>query len=146
MIVWGETGTRKGATPYQVASAAWLFSRYGIAALHDGDCVGADEQLYHLGRAFGAKMVLHPPENYKFRAFCGDTKDEFWAEKSYMDRDKDVVNESQALAGIARTPYEEHERSGTWDTIRYARLLFRPIAIIWPNGHISYENWTLSHD
>lgn len=143
-MIWAATGTRYGATSFQLASVGWVWSRYGITELHDGDAIGVDEQLYYLGRAFGAKIVMHPPRSSKFRAWCGDNKDEFRRPKGYFERDKDMVNESGTLVGCPKHTFEEFEHSGTWNTIRYARTLGRPIAIIWPGGRIAYENWTLT--
>jgi len=142
-MIWGQTGTRKGATHLQIASVGWLWSRYPITELHTGDCIGVDEQLYHLGRAFGAHIEIHPPRNYKYRAFVGDHLDHWWQEQTYTQRDQEIVHEGDALVGCPRGIKEEFSHSGTWNTIRYARSLQRPIAIVWPNGHISYEHWTL---
>jgi len=57
-VIWGETGTRNGATRLQLASVGWLWSRYAITELHDGDCKGADAQLYELAGAFGPEWKL----------------------------------------------------------------------------------------
>jgi hypothetical protein len=140
-LIAGVTGTRNGATNYQLASAATLFVACAVTVLHSGDCIGADEQMYHMGRAFHAKCIIHPPKIDKYRAFCGDCRDEWWPEKSYWERDQDTVNESEVLFGFPKGVTEELEHSGTWATIRYARTLARPIAVVWPNGHIGYENW-----
>src|ERR1700755_3401305 len=144
-MIWGVTGTRKGATPYQVASVAWLFSRYGITEHHNGDCIGVDSQIYYLARSFGAHVEIHPPTSDKYRAFNGDCKDNWWRPQTYHERDRETVHESDALVACPRLVVEEGpEHSGTWWTVNYARSVKKPIAIVWPNGHITYENWTLS--
>lgn len=148
-MIWGETGTRYGATRLQLASVGWLWSRYEIKELHNGDCVGADEQLYYLARSFGATVTLHPPTDPKYRAFCGqsdcvvfDTTITIRPEKTYFIRDRDVVDESDVVVGLPKKPWEE-DHGGTWYTINYAREQEKPLAIVWPNGLISYERWNL---
>ncbi len=141
-LIWGVTGTRNGATVYQLASVAWLWSRYGIDVQHNGDCVGSDEQLYRIGRAFQAHIELHPPNVRAFRAFCGDRDDHWWRETDYLTRDAEIASNCDALVVCPKTAAEE-TRGGTWYTINYARKLKIPIAVVWPDGLITYENWTL---
>jgi len=152
-MIWGETGTRHGATRLQVASVGWLWSRYPFEGLHDGDSVGVDEQLYHLALIMGLpedEIVMHPPTNSKFRAWCGYDGDGMHTvtmrgTKQYHARDRDVVDESEVMVGCPQQFFEPDSRpaGGTWYTIDYARMRKRPLAIVWPNGLITYENWNL---
>ena len=59
--------------------------------------------------------------------------------KPYLDRNKDIVLETQTLVA---TPAETTEqlRSGTWSTVRYARKLKRPAVLILPDGTIVFEH------
>lgn len=148
-MIWGQTGTRHGGTPYQIASVAWLWAKYGIKVLHDGDCQGVDAQLYHLAKSFGTQVILHPPTKPDTRAFCGlqdcvvvDPETIWRPERPYFVRDRDIVNEAEVMVGVPHKPFEQ-DHGGTWYTIRYARKQNKPLAIVWPNGHISYENWNL---
>ena len=147
MLIWGETGSRNGATQRQIASVAFLWAKYGIEELHDGDCKGVDSQLFSLAMIFGVDhLVIHPPTNPANRAFCGQRSSAEKAvssirpEKPYFVRDRDVVEESEVMACVPDTPFEK-EKGGTWYTIRHTRKQGKPLAIAWPNGHISYENW-----
>jgi hypothetical protein len=143
-MIWGETGTRDGATRLQLASVGWLWSRYHITGLRDGDCVGVDAQLYHMARAMNLDVVIHPPTNDKFRAFCGayDTQTTILPEKGYYERDRDLVNASAVMVACPKQLLELGKmQGGTWYTINYTRKLKLPLAIAWPNGFISYENW-----
>lgn len=150
-MIWGETGSREGATHRQIASTAYLWAKHGITELHDGDCVGVDTQLYWLACSMlVADIVVHPPINIKFRSGCG--MDEAFRPsiirvhlrepRGYHERDRDVVNESEVVVGL---PFQnvEHNVGGTWYTINYAREQKKPLAIVWPDGHIQRENWTL---
>jgi len=149
-MIWAATGTRHGGTPYQIASVGWLWSRYGIKELHDGDSIGVDEQLYYLGHAFGAHITLHPPTNEKYRAFCGlldcvlidPEHTTILPEKGYHARDRDMVDEAEVIVSVQWKPVEL-DYGGTRYTTDYAREQGKPLALIWPNGHISYENWNL---
>jgi hypothetical protein len=147
-MIWGETGTRNGVTHRQLASAAWLFAKYGIERLHDGDCVGADEQLFYLAKALDIEVTLHPPTNEKFRAFCGqwDLKTTILGEAAYFVRDAAIVDDAQLMVGFPKQNFEPKEswkrgNGGTWWTINYSRKRGKPLATVWPNGLITYERW-----
>ena len=149
-MIWGETGTRLGGTPRQIASVGWLWARFGIKRLHDGDCIGADEQLWHLGQAFRIDISIHPPTIEKNRAWCGtyDLKTTVLPEKPYFARDRDIVDDCEVMVGVPRQMSEPREswrrgNGGTWYTINYARKQDKPLAIVWPNGRINYERWNL---
>lgn len=152
-MIWGCTGTRHGASRLQLASVGWLWSRYEFKVLHNGDCVGADEQLYHLAGAFGAKRVLHPPTNEANRAFCGlrdcvlidEDTTEIRPEYPYYVRDRHIVNDSEVMVACPKQYFETEDKmpGGTWYTIYYTRRVKLPLAIVWPNGLIKYERWNL---
>lgn len=140
----------------QIASVGWLWSRYAIDELHDGDAVGVDTQLYWLACAMQVPhIVIHPPVNIKFRSGCG--LDEAFRPstvtvtirelKGYHARDRDVVDESQAMVGCPKQALPEEmwadATGGTWYTINYTLEVKKPLAIVWPNGHITYRNWNL---
>jgi len=40
--------------------------------------------------------------------------------KPFIERDHDIVDETEAMIAVSRT-YEEQTRSGTWTTVRYAK-------------------------
>ena len=152
-MIWGQTGTRHGATRLQLASIGWLWSRYEIKELHDGDCKGADAQLYDLAGAFGVRRVLHPPTNPKNRAFCGlrdcvlidEATTDIWTEYPYFVRDRHIVDASQVMVATPKQYFETEDKmpGGTWYTIYYTREQNLPLAIVWPNGLIKYERWNL---
>jgi hypothetical protein len=143
-MIWGETGTREGATRRQVAAVGWLWSRYHITGLHDGDCLGTDAQLYHLARAMDLEVTIHPPIKIQFRAYSGrdDPYTTILTAKSYYVRDRDLVDASGAMVACPKQYFELGKMpGGTWYTINYSRLQGKPLAIVWPNGLIAYENW-----
>lgn len=145
---WGQTGTRAGGTSLQLASVSWLWATHEITELHDGDCIGADAQLYYLARVFGVtSLVIHPPVNSSNRAWCGvksgddQLATKILTAKPYFDRNRDVVDASEVMVVVPKESTEQHH-GGTWYTVNYARSVKKPLAIVWPNGHITYENWT----
>jgi hypothetical protein len=150
-MIWGQTGTRDGATRLQLASVGWLWSRYPIDDLHDGDARGVDAQLSGLAKVFGVPHVtMHPPINPKNRAFCGisDDPDETLVlpPKEYFERDRDVVNAAEVMVACPKQNWENEDRrmrGGTWYTIYFTRKQHLPLAIVWPNGLIKYERWNL---
>jgi hypothetical protein len=61
--------------------------------------------------------VIHPPDKKERRAF--KEGDEIRKEKTYLQRNKDIVDETTLL--VATPKGDEVRRSGTWMTIRYFR-------------------------
>ena len=141
MIHAAVTGPRKGATQPALLAVAQTLCAYKVIVLHDGDAVGVDESVYHLARALGIHVILHPPTSYKWRAFCGDSRDTVRGEKSFKVRDKDMVDESDFLISVPPTALDPSGAGGTGWTTDYARSVNKPLVLIWPNGHATYERW-----
>ena len=139
----GFTGTRHGMTEEQRKMALGLLEQMGLAwkarfniILHHGDCVGADADMHDLAQLAlcPIKIVIHPPIKDDFRAYC--MGNETRIPKSYLARNRDIVDESKILIA---TPHTFEETSGgTWYTINYAKKVGRQIVIIWPNGETEH--------
>ncbi len=130
----GFTGTRKGMTTEQRLE---LFSQMemhvcdGAIARH-GDCVGADYEFHHLALTLGFLVTLHPPDYDGLRAFCKGAEHEE-DPRPYLVRNRDIVKGSDLMFATPGTS-SEVRRSGTWDTIRYAKESRCSLIIIYPNG------------
>lgn len=136
----GFTGTQDGMTLLQAQSVYDEVMMLDPSEAHHGMCVGADEEFDDLlGRTYVPRVHGHPPTNTTKMAE-GLSCDVLSAPKPYLDRNRDVVDETDHLIAAPRRMEEEH-RSGTWSTVRYARTLRRPIAICWPDGTVTRENW-----
>lgn len=132
-LVVGFTGTQLGGNVLQEQALERLLSSVSVLQFHHGDCVGADSQADGIAESLGLARHVHPPDNTSKRAFCkGDIQ---YAEKPYLDRNKDIVNACDLLIAM---PFErdEQRRSGTWSTVRYARRLKKPVKLIMPNGEV----------
>ena len=138
----GFTGTRKGMTILQKKKLLAFLTKFGnvIKEVHHGDCVGADAEFHEIVRQNfpTIKIVIHPPINPKFRAFCDG--DEERKPKDYLARNRDIVDETDILIAC---PAQKKEilRSGTWATVRYARKKKKFILIIFPDGSLEVENY-----
>lgn len=135
----GFTGTRQGMTQEQLFAFRELLQSLSTTELHHGDCVGADADAVDLVGAeldWDVHVVSHPPLDRSHRAFMN--ADEHRPQRPYLDRNHDIVDETDVLVA---TPagYGEEQRSGTWATVRYARKRGRCIYIIWPLGEVSAE-------
>ncbi len=134
----GFTGTQKGMTLKQRTNAQ-EYIRGGIE-FHHGDCKGADEQANFIASCRGLRIVIHPPNKSAKRAFCvTNSKGEVRPTKGYIERNHDIVDETDMLVATPSTMKEE-VRSGTWATIRYARKQNKKIIILFPSGTIQIEN------
>ena len=137
----GFTGSRRGIISAAQDKALRMSIRnclydYGNE-FHHGDCLGGDAQAHKMAYELMARIIIHPPDNYKDRAWCKD----FWEslpELPYLERNRNIVNATSVLIGLPSTRSEEL-RSGTWSTIRYARKLNRTIHIVYPDGKVEIE-------
>lgn len=139
----GITGTRNNLSLQQVAQLnEALVLLYSVSSIfHHGDCVGADEKGAELANLMGYYVISHPPEDEKYRAFA-DSHEE-WREKSYLDRNRDIVDNSDIIISIPRKVVSLREiltsqngtmRGGTYYTTRYALKNKKTVIMILPNG------------
>ena len=119
----GITGTRNGCTITQIRrlfGTLWGFKGYDHEGVffHFGDCVGVDEQGFHLAKALGFRTISHPPKAWAYRAYC----DAYAIEptKPYMIRNRDIVKAVAVLIVVPAGPEADNPRSGTWATYRMA--------------------------
>ena len=135
----GFTGTRKGMTIPQELSFKEYLLKISISEFHHGDCVGSDLEAHNIiNKDFNCDIIIHPPKNNKFRAFCykeDNSKHKILEEKEYLDRNNDIVDNCDILVAIPDTKYQEF-RSGTWSTIRYGLKQGKKVIIINPDGEI----------
>jgi len=140
----GFTGTQNGMTPPQLLKVAQFIIANKLSESHSGDCIGADKEFLTLvqmgnkNKNFNhIKTIGHIPDNDSKRAF--GAYDEERIPKSYLDRNHDIVDESDT---VIATPFEKDEqlRSGTWATIRYAKKQGKPVTIFLPDGTIQCFN------
>lgn len=145
--VVGFTGTRRPLTPTQVETLADLFIELRFTTLHHGDCVGADEIAHRLAEELlHARVEVHPPVDNRHRARCLPRWGVVHEPLPYLDRDDVIVDVSPVLVAAPKEFTElpvggPRRGSGTWYTIRRARRLLRPLALVWLNGVVTYERW-----
>ena len=130
----GITGTRNGLTEEQFERLKIFFEyNQNITHLHAGDCLGVDVQVLQVCRELrpDIKCIGHPPFNNKLRGFM--RYDEQRKPKTYLERNRNIVDECHRLWAF---PKGENEvlRSGTWATIRYARVQNKFMVIVFPDG------------
>lgn len=143
----GLTATRYALSRAQETALERLLIqlvRSGATELHHGDCVGGDAIANLLAQRHGLRTVIHPPERRALRAFCRG--DEVREPLHYGARNQNIVRETDRLIGCPRTLTEEL-LSGTWSTIRFARRLRRPVAIVHNDGTVALEGsgWPCEH-
>jgi hypothetical protein len=64
------------------------------------------------------KLIVHPPNINTLRSHCKG--DEVRVPKSYLERNRDIVDASDTMIAFPSTKHEV-QRSGTWYTIKYAK-------------------------
>ena len=130
----GMTGNRNGISEQSSNKLKELLKSIEITEAHHGDCTGADENFHQIMVSFLIKIIIHPPDKNICRAYC--QADEIRKEKSYLERNKDIVNECDALLAFPSSKTETL-RSGTWSTIRYAKKTNKKLVIFYPDGTTS---------
>ncbi len=139
----GFTGTQKGVTPEQhEVLLALLFAESTVRKVtgHHGLCIGADTEFHRICRNLAIPIIGHPPINRSKVTDFAPEEFIYMAEpKEYLDRNKDIVICSKSLIAC---PAEEEEilRSGTWSTVRFARIIGIKRYIIFPSGRIEDDN------
>lgn len=135
----GFTGTKEGMTSSQALRLKDILRRRqeaGYLWMHNGSCVGADKTAADIWRGLRGKIILHPPVKTGFMATI---QAEIVCEpKDYLARDRDIAECCELLIATPLTD-DEQLRSGTWATVRYARLLRRRVYIVQRNGELKKE-------
>lgn len=101
----------------------------GIVDFGHGDCIGADAQAAEIARNCGFMIIGFPPIKEVKRAFFKN--DYELPPEDYLIRNRSIVASSSLLIACPLTAHEV-QRSGTWATVRYARLINRPVVILEP--------------
>lgn len=128
----GFTGTRKGMNAFQRSAVRGLLVRNidNIEEAHHGDCIGADEEFHDMFRVWvGVYIVSHPCTLRHKRAFCVVSEER--PSKSPLVRNRDIVDDTDEM--WAAPLGKEIKRSGTWSTIRYAKMRGKKVTIIYPD-------------
>lgn len=126
----GVTGTREGATDYQLITIIDYMETLGRGhELHHGDCRGVDVQVATIAKELGWKVVCHPPKDSSQRGYFGG--DEMRQEIEYLARDRNIVDETELLMVV---PLQNtwQPKGGTWYTHDYAVKRDKLVRIFYP--------------
>lgn len=131
----GFTGTRLGMNQLQAEVFRNFIIECGaVDEFHHGDCIGADADAHEIINNLKIPIILHPPIDPKFRAYCKrafDTR----VKKEYLARNRDIVDETNILVAVPEG-FNELVRSGTWYTVRYAKKQLIGTYIIYMDGSV----------
>lgn len=125
----GVTGTREGATEYQLKELRSVLQELKGTEFHHGDCAGVDEQAAKIAKELGYKIVCHPPESDYLRAYF--PADEMREPAGYLKRDRAIVDSVDVML-VVPLQMEWQPKGGTWYTHDYAKKKNKPYNVIWP--------------
>lgn len=125
----GFTGPRDGMSKDQselLLTLLRVFSvqrppTHSVVEFFHGDCIGSDAQAHEIAHSLGYRITIFPPSNPALRAFC--EADEILPAKDYLERDRDIVDNSDLLLAAAVPP--PRAGSGSWYTYNYASKKFK---------------------
>ena len=126
----GVTGTREGMNDHQKKVVREHLAKFAAGTeLHHGDCTGVDVEVAAIAKEFGFHIVCHPPLSKEQQGFFGG--DEMREPKGYLERDRNIVDETDALIVI---PLQDQwqPKGGTWYTHDYAKKKRKPVIIFYP--------------
>lgn len=129
-MILAFSGTRNGMTDLQLVNVEKIILKKPWKFVLHGDCIGSDEQFHNLALDHKISVIIHPPRNDKFRAFC-EGAFKIMEPDEYLVRDHVMVDTCDFLIATPKTS-KEQLRSGTWATIRYARKIGRKHLVIEP--------------
>lgn len=133
----GITGTRYGWTEAQHDKfrACIRANFFWIKEFHHGLCEGVDALSHGIVFCDHKEIVIigHPSVDKTHQLEC--VCDELREEKTHFARNRDIVNETDALIVIP-AQMEWQPRGGTWYTHDYAVKQKKPVLIIWPDGSV----------
>lgn len=118
-LVLGFTGRNDPMTHAQVLTVSGLLR--GAEQVHVGTDGSADAAVRMMLREARTHVIPHPNRD------------------DDGDRNHDIVNSCEHLVAAPPAMFEL-KLSGTWDTIRYARQVGRPVTIVWPDGTTTTES------
>jgi len=125
----GVTGTREGATEWQLKELRSVLFNLKGTEFHHGDCEGVDAQAAKIAQELGYKIVCHPPESDYLRAYF--PSDESREPAGYLKRDRAIVDACDVLL-VVPLQMEWQPMGGTWYTHDYAKKQGKPFNVIWP--------------
>jgi hypothetical protein len=139
----GVTATQRGLTLNQKIVGAILLK--GATTMHNGLCIGGDEDFLRIADSMGIMVVGHPPTiKTKMTKYVCQQLAELRPPLPYLVRNHNIVHSSLRLVA---GPAEDNEvlRSGTWSTVRYARspIMQRPTFIILPGGSVRLHHFDI---
>jgi len=137
----GFSGTREGMSKKQRWGLIYELNRFKWRVEgHHGDCEGFDEEVHaFLALRSQPTIVIHPPIDIEYRAFCEVTDTEFFGysgdnttgliPKRYLERNRDIVDATELLiaAPLRMNPMSG---GGTWYTIQYAQEQRKPVVLL----------------
>jgi hypothetical protein len=128
-------------TQWQVVQDVLIekFKDVGENEWHDGDCIGADTQAHGAVRSikeeYGFDVTLHGhPCNLPGDVRAHNEYDVMHSIAPPLVRNRVIVNSVNLMIAAPKQFDEVIRGSGTWATIRYARLKKIPLIIIYPDG------------
>lgn len=122
----GFTGTRRGMSSFQRDEVRQILTNLTWHEFHHGNCLGADEEAALIAMSIGHRVYAHPSD-----MGCRSVKatsDFAFAPLPPLVRNRKIVMASELL--IAAPLGDEVLRSGTWATVRRARVVGCDVLII----------------
>lgn len=140
--VIGFTGARDGMTHAQISTMIKLLMRIYAKTMcmskgEHGDCVGADADFDALCRGLGIPTECRPCTLESLRAHTPAVQ---LAEPvAPMQRNRDVVADSDLLLACPPNFKRIARGSGTWATIGFAEEKGIDVHVVYPDGTIHYS-------
>lgn len=144
-MIIGFTGSRNGMTDAQLRNVMHIVVALNMTEARHGDCRGSDSQFARFANDVlpAHKVIVHPPIKDIDRAFEIRPGNVVREPKTYLYRNRDIVDESEIVIGCPPSN-DWLNHGGTFFSLRYSIKRKKPTIICWPNGSMSAENCSAS--
>jgi hypothetical protein len=134
---WAFTGTRAGMNPVQTKLMRRVLEAGKPLILRHGGSFGADYMTHGIWRELGLPMAdVWPADEKRAELFRGQKRVVMHPVMPPLDRNVEMVKRATFVVGAPHTNKEE-QRSGTWQTLRYALSTKKPTLIVWPDNRLT---------
>ena len=139
-MILSFSGTRDGMTHKQMETVRRLIAEIAPTQVIHGDAIGSDEQFHQLveihRKIFNVSITIkiYPSDREHQRAYCeGDT---IMPQMPPLERNQLIAKDGDKLLACPKE-MSMVLRSGTWTTIRKAKMFGKIVYVVLPNGDVT---------
>lgn len=132
-MILSFSATRNGLTLPQAVQVCKIIKELSPDLIVHGGCTGGDENIDYIAFQFGISRRVRPCNLKKFKGVLQPGACIF-PTKNPRERNLDIVQDGDTITAYPKGEKEQKRGSGTWQVIRMAKKIGKPLLIVYPNG------------